>query len=577
MARAARKSQSRLGGLDPSGGRRVRAPGEARVLRAIDELRRDVRRISDVERAVRVAARNAASLFRADDHSAAVVTPGVPEADLICWTGPADGWHRELMASFARGDRPDVPPALALARLRRRDRPWGSIALRWDHMLPDWDLRNALTLFARGLNDVIADIDRDRIAEVRARIDRKVMEQLRSRDLFYQILDGLQSLTRFDHSATLLIGEREDPFLEIAAEKMAWRRGKSRRVGQRIDLGPNDFSELSERGVTGFRRDAAGIVAWDEHRGYAWLEQLTMSPMIGTEHEPPPIGELLVAPASTRDGLRAVLVVGAVHADTFGEYEMNLLGSFLPQVSVALQNSRRTEALEAKMLETERKQAMADLARGVAHDVNNALGAVVPLLQQMREDLQGDRFDQETLQQDVEQIEKSVRVCRDIFGGMLRFARTAARPSGSASVRSAVDMSLAILGDNLRRHRIRPTIAVPEELPRVSPNQSELEQLLLNLVTNARDAMPRGGSLHIEARLDEGAVLLEVADDGRGIPNELIDRVLDPFFTTKSHGNGLGLSICRSIVWRSSGDMRIESDPDRGTRVSVRLPVVAGA
>jgi signal transduction histidine kinase len=112
-------------------------------------------------------------------------------------------------------------------------------------------------------------------------------------------------------------------------------------------------------------------------------------------------------------------------------------------------------------------------------------------------------------------------------------------------------------------------------------NQSELEQLILNLMTNARDAMSGGsggagasggGRLLVSAAIDGSMVRVEVCDNGCGIPEEHLPHVQDPFFTTKAHGTGLGLSICRSIVWRSHGDLRIESEVGKGTRVLLALP-----
>src|SRR6185436_3849859 len=123
---------------------------------------------------------------------------------------------------------------------------------------------------------------------------------------------------------------------------------------------------------------------WTAHTpADTWLEQLLRAPCTASPSEPP-IGEALVAPLATRDGLRAVLVLAAIHPGQLGPYEADLITSFLPQVSISLQNSRWAEAMEAQMLETERKHAMADLARGVAHDVNNAIGATIPLVQQLR-------------------------------------------------------------------------------------------------------------------------------------------------------------------------------------------------
>jgi signal transduction histidine kinase len=572
MGRAHRKPTppDQRGGIQPAA-RRLRAPGEARELRALDEMRRDLRPMDDAERAARVAVRKVASLFDAERHCLALVAPGERAATLATWTGRPEDWDATLLGRFARGEAVDAPPGVALARMRRRGRAWGVMALGWEGGEPEWDLRHALSRVARGLNDVIADIERDRTVEVRARINRKIMEQLRPHDLFYQILDSLRSLARYDHSATLLIGEGGAPALEIAAEKLAWRRGKSGRVGQRFDVPAAELAELQRAGVTGWRRTGAGMARWDDAGPVPWLDVLAGTPVSSSPQEPA-VGEMLVAPLSARDGLTAVLVVSAVHPGSFGDYEADLIASFLPQVSVALHNSRRTEALEARMLENERRHAMADLARGVSHDVSNALGAVVPLLQQMRADAEEGRVDPATLRQDLVQIEQSIGVCRSIFGGMLRFARSAARPGGDGSVAAAVEMCLVVLGDNLRRHRIGVRTELPDGLPRVALNQAELEQVLLNLVTNARDAMLSGGELSITAERAAGEVVIQVRDTGCGIdPGDLV-HVEEPFFTTKPQGTGLGLAICRSIVWRAEGDFDIQSAPGQGTTVHLRLP-----
>src|SRR5262249_19114345 len=147
-----------------------------------------------------------------------------------------------------------------------------------------------------------------------------------------------------------------------------------------------------------------------------------------------------------------------------------------------------------------RKHAMADLARGVAHDVNNALGAILPLVQQLQADLDAGPVAPDVLARDLHDVEQSVQVGRRIFGGMLSFARGAARNIGEAHVRHAVECARTILKDGLARAGVEPVVDLEPDLPPVHGVQADLDQLLLNLVTNARDAMPQGGRLTIRAR-----------------------------------------------------------------------------
>jgi signal transduction histidine kinase len=142
-------------------------------------------------------------------------------------------------------------------------------------------------------------------------------------------------------------------------------------------------------------------------------------------------------------------------------------------------------------------------------------------------------------------------------------------------VRRAIDTTSAILKYGLGRSGIELAIDVPEDLPPVACSQSDLEQVFLNLLTNAREAMPRGGRIMIEARSIAHRVELAVVDSGCGIPEEHLPRVVEPFFTTKAHGSGLGLSICRSILWEVDGTLALRSERDGGTRVHIALPEAA--
>jgi signal transduction histidine kinase len=114
-------------------------------------------------------------------------------------------------------------------------------------------------------------------------------------------------------------------------------------------------------------------------------------------------------------------------------------------------------------------------------------------------------------------------------------------------------------------------VDVPDDLPAVRGGQGDLEQLFLNLVTNARDAMSEGGVLRIGAGARAGGVDVTVQDTGRGIPPEILSRIYEPFFTTKASGSGLGLTICRSLIWTMQGELKVDSAQGAGTTARIRL------
>jgi signal transduction histidine kinase len=215
---------------------------------------------------------------------------------------------------------------------------------------------------------------------------------------------------------------------------------------------------------------------------------------------------------------------------------------------------------------------MADLARTVSHDVNNALGAMLPLIQQMQAELQTGRVDQAVYLEDLDQVQKSVQACRRIFGGMLSFARGGARRSHHGEVSPALETTLAVLKDGMHRRGIELVVDAVDDLPPVACGQSDLEQVFLNLLTNAREASAQGGVVTVRVQPEPGSIVIAIADSGCGIAPENLQRVFEPFFTTKSNGNGLGLSICRSILWEIGGTLNVHSELDKGTLVLVTVP-----
>jgi signal transduction histidine kinase len=441
-----------------------------------------------------------------------------------------------------------------------------------DDPLPDeGDALTALSRIAAGLSIALEEIERQRVADIRQRIDRKIMEQLRPRDLFYQILHGLRTLIDYDHSSALLLADPTRCEAELAAEQIAWHKGKSRRIGLKLPLSGGLCQTLRRGGVLGYERDGE---TWAQSSGEptpGLAELLDYNRAGDGPHGVQRERCLLAAPLATRDGVIGIIKVAGREPYAFGDHEANVLEQFTLEASVAIQYLQRTESLQSGLLEAEKKHAVANLARGVSHDVNNALGAVLPLVQQMQVDIRtgqpGNGF-----AEDLASIERSIQICRRIFGGMLGFARGAGRKVGQGNVRRAIEGTLAILEDGMARRGIAVEVDVSDTLPPIRGGQGDLEQLFLNLSTNARDAMPSGGKLSVSARPSGSHVEVLIRDTGIGIPAEHLERIHEPFFTTKTEGYGLGLSICRSIIWEMRGTLDLQSTPESGTAVRVLLP-----
>ncbi len=161
---------------------------------------------------------------------------------------------------------------------------------------------------------------------------------------------------------------------------------------------------------------------------------------------------------------------------------------------------------------------------------------------------------------------------------MLTVARGSGRRAvGHGNLRRAVESALGIYSEALQKRQIVIEVRLPADLPAVRCGQNDLASLFLNLIGNAKDAMPSGGGMEISGVLKDGEVTVEVTDTGSGISEDNLNRVGEPFFTTKTSGTGLGLSICQAILADVGGRLRIRSREGEGTRVAMWIPVVSAA
>jgi signal transduction histidine kinase len=550
---------------------------ELRRLRLTEDLRARLAAVREPRKAVHAGLRAALELFAAPEGAIATLDPARSGAETIHLT-PGSTWDERLLADYLLGRRPPIPEHTLLAPVERRERNWAVLAVRSrERSFTDEELR-AFFAIAQVVTESLARLDELRTREVRSRIEHKIAERRVPKDLMYDILHGLRSLTGYNHSGSLWIATAAGGPLELVAEQIAWTKARSKRIGQRLELDAACAAELERDGVHLFERStstggAAGRWAPRAPLSPAWLPA-ALDYAATSGEDVPSETHMVCAPMATPDGTLGVLKISSREPGILGPYEAGLVEDFMPLASLAVQFSVRAEAFEARMLQAERKHGLADLSRGIAHDVNNALGAMLPLVQQLREDLVRERLDRAALAEDLAHVEDSIQICRRIFGGMLSIARGSGRAIGHGNLRRAIDGAQAVLGDSFKRREILVEVDIPDELPLVRGGQNDLTQVVLNLCTNARDAMTAGGRLAIRARPSNGTVRLEIADTGTGIPPEVLARVWEPFFSTKADGNGLGLSICRSILRELGGALDIASSPGAGTTVTLTVPVL---
>jgi signal transduction histidine kinase len=226
-------------------------------------------------------------------------------------------------------------------------------------------------------------------------------------------------------------------------------------------------------------------------------------------------------------------------------------------------------ALRESLGRAERVAALGQFAATVAHQAGTPLNLVSGYVQMIRDDPATDERTRTRLRTVDAQIQQVTRVLRT----MLDRARP---PSGLAPVALAdiIERVREVSQPRLSRARIHWRIAVEDDLPAVKADATQLEMALLNLVTNALDAMPDGGTLSMTATARPGGIRLEVADTGPGIPPELVDRLFEPWVTTKpaGQGTGLGLAIVRDVVRAHGGSVSFSSNQPAGALFAIDLP-----
>jgi PAS domain S-box-containing protein len=256
---------------------------------------------------------------------------------------------------------------------------------------------------------------------------------------------------------------------------------------------------------------------------------------------------------------------------------------------VVINDITESQRLRRQLEQVQRLESLGQLAGGVAHDFNNLLGVILNYAAFVQEELgkaEGAQWD--TPRADVEQIEQAARRATELTHQLLAFARREVIHPEVISLNDSVLGTNQLLRRSLGEH-IELSTVLDDELWPVLADPGQMEQILVNLAVNARDAMPGGGRLVIETanvtvdesyasarpELEPGRyVRLRVSDDGSGMDQATLERAFEPFYTTKPNGEGtgLGLATIYGIVTQSGGRIRLYSEPGFGTTVTVMLP-----
>ena len=329
----------------------------------------------------------------------------------------------------------------------------------------------------------------------------------------------------------------------------------------RID--PSKFGEgttvLAEPGAEGRNRLYAGV--W--LRNAKWLLVISQDP-----------AEKMLGLSQARN-----LEIGIVIAGALAIIFTVILTTRL-MVKKLVEADRAVCEMNAQLVQSDKLAAMGKMAASVAHEVNNPLAVISEKTGWALDLLEEEEFQQsknlEEFRRSLRKIEEHVERARKVVHNMLGFARRMEPHTEDVEINQVIDQTISLLENYARTSNIDIQTHLASDLPIIASDQAQLQQVFLNLVSNAIDAIGNGGSIEVSTRQLDGNIYVNVKDDGPGMTPDMQKKIFEPFVTTKSggKGTGLGLWVSLGIVEKMGGTITVESKVGKGSTFTVKLPIV---
>jgi signal transduction histidine kinase len=258
----------------------------------------------------------------------------------------------------------------------------------------------------------------------------------------------------------------------------------------------------------------------------------------------------------------------------FTEDELNFTIAIAEQCSCALGKTRLIESHELKyhqlVLQTDKLSSLGRMAAGIAHEINNPLAGILLYSSNMAKKVDSDS----QLKEGLDIIVHETIRCRKIIQELLDFSRGREPKKQPFNINEIIDQALAILENEFRLNMIEIRKNLADDIEDIMVDSNQIEQVFVNLLINAVEAMTGGGIIWINSSSNsqDEMVIVEIKDNGPGISGAEMDKIFEPFFSSKPKGTGLGLSVSYGIIHNHLGRLRVESDGENGTSFLVELP-----
>ena len=274
-----------------------------------------------------------------------------------------------------------------------------------------------------------------------------------------------------------------------------------------------------------------------------------------------PVGELLTQMRRVETGDLAARAISP-RVDEIGELERGFNGMV---ASLDLAKRELHDSHEKQIQQANKLASVGELAAGLAHEIRNPLAGIAAAVEVLAE--KQDSQDREITQE----IQLQVKRLNTTLSDLLNFARPREPEIAPCDLGDLVRRMLALVRSDAQKHQINIVDELPADLPPIKADATQIQQAVLNLLLNAIQAMPDGGTLTVRAAADSDRVRLMIQDTGGGIPAEIREKIFAPFFTTKHRGTGLGLAITRTILEKHHGTIRVDSEVGCGTMLTLEF------
>jgi two-component system, NtrC family, sensor kinase len=266
------------------------------------------------------------------------------------------------------------------------------------------------------------------------------------------------------------------------------------------------------------------------------------------------------------------LAIALNHMAVEVENEKKELEEWADKMEVKVQErTSELKKIHGQLFRSEKLASIGKLAAGVAHEINNPLTGILTNASLLLEDLNDD----DTKKDDAQVIVNETIRCREIVKRLLDFARQTKPQKSLTNINNLIDNIVLLVRNQASFRNVNIERKLADNIPEIMTDKDQIQQVFINFILNASDAMPNGGEIKISSRVIENGEYVEVRfmDTGLGISEENKHKIFDPFFTTKDNGTGLGLSISYGIVEQHGGTINVESEIGKGTTFIVLLPI----